>query len=81
MNEAIFIHREDSKTLDHAEHGGQRLADLVRAEYPESKILFLSGYSDQAILPHGKPDPAVSFLEKPFSLETLAGRVRAILDS
>jgi two-component system cell cycle sensor histidine kinase/response regulator CckA len=60
--------------------GGQELSDQILAARPGTKILFISGYTDDAIVNHGGVDVAVSLLQKPFSLDELANRVRATLD-
>ena len=60
---------------------GRALADQLRAMRPEIRVLFTSGYTDDAILRHGVKDRGTDFLAKPFDLETLARRVRAVLDA
>ncbi len=59
---------------------GRELADRLTAERPDLKVLFLSGYTDDAILRHGVLDQDVAFLQKPFTTEELAGKVREVLD-
>jgi PAS domain S-box-containing protein len=60
---------------------GRALADQLRAMRPEIRVLFTSGYTDDAILRHGVLDKGTDFLAKPFELETLARRVRSVLDA
>jgi two-component system cell cycle sensor histidine kinase/response regulator CckA len=60
--------------------GGGVLAEAVTAARPETKILFMSGYTDDAIVRHGVLEAGVQLLEKPFTLKTLAAKVRAVLD-
>jgi signal transduction histidine kinase/CheY-like chemotaxis protein len=60
--------------------GGRQLAEQVQAMRPEVKVLFLSGYTDDAVLKHGINHSEFNFLQKPFSPITLATMVRQILD-
>ena len=59
---------------------GRELADKARAMRPELKVLFTTGYARNAIVHHGRLDPGVQLLVKPFTYEDLAGRIRGILD-
>ncbi|HEV8240835.1 MAG TPA: ATP-binding protein [Thermoanaerobaculia bacterium] len=59
---------------------GRELADRLRRLRPGLKVLFVSGYTDESIANHGVLDPGVELLEKPFTADVLARRVRAILD-
>jgi hypothetical protein len=47
---------------------------------PELKVLFTSGYSENAIIHHGRLDPGVELLGKPYRREQLAAKVRKVLD-
>jgi CheY-like chemotaxis protein len=58
---------------------GRELAQRIRALKPEAKVLFTSGYTADAIAHHGVLEPGVVFLEKPFSIGTVAHKVRAAL--
>jgi two-component system, cell cycle sensor histidine kinase and response regulator CckA len=60
---------------------GRILADRLTELRPRVKVLFMSGYTDSAIVHHGRLDLGVSFLHKPFSPATLARMVRAILEA
>jgi len=60
---------------------GRQVAHSATAERAGLKVLFMSGYSRDAIVHHGRLDPEVQLLSKPFSPEILAHRVRDILDS
>ena len=60
---------------------GSELARVARAEDPDLKILFTSGYTDDALLDHGVRPGGLSFLEKPYGANALAGRVRQIIDT
>jgi len=60
--------------------GGKELADWLKISRPNVKVLYTSGYADNAIVHHGVLDPGTHFLQKPFSLKTLSHKVREILD-
>ena len=60
--------------------GGRELARLVDAIRPGVKVLYLSGYTDDAVLRLGIVDAELNFLQKPFSPATLAAAVRGVLD-
>ncbi len=59
---------------------GKQVADELRRLHPRIKVLFISGYTDDAIVHHGVIDPGIAFLQKPFLSFTLARKVREILD-
>ncbi|MDO8542981.1 MAG: PAS domain S-box protein [Opitutaceae bacterium] len=61
--------------------GGQVMADWLKTRNPELKVLFTSGYTDDAIAHHGVLDPRIAFLSKPYSIATLAHKVRELLDA
>ncbi|HWA58635.1 MAG TPA: response regulator, partial [Gemmatimonadales bacterium] len=58
---------------------GQELSARLRQQRPDLKILYVSGYTDDAILQHGNLLPNTSFLQKPFSPGSLAQRVREVV--
>jgi PAS domain S-box-containing protein len=58
---------------------GRQLADAFTSRRPESRVLFMSGYTDNVVARHGLLDPGVALLEKPFHLETLAQKVEQAL--
>ncbi|HEX6132631.1 MAG TPA: PAS domain S-box protein [Longimicrobiales bacterium] len=58
---------------------GQDVAERVRALRPDVRVLFMSGYNEEAVLRHGVLAAGSAFIEKPFSPSALLDRVRAIL--
>ncbi len=62
------------------EMGGKELSKKLLEEYPKLKMLFVSGYTANVIAHHGVLDKGVSFLQKPFSPQSLAEKVREVLD-
>jgi CheY-like chemotaxis protein len=61
--------------------GGRDLVTHVRETYPELRVLFVSGYTEEGIRRHGVLDTGSAFLEKPFTAERLAQKVREVLDT
>ena len=59
---------------------GRQLADALRAKNPAVKVLYTTGYTRNAVVHNGVLDEGVAFLPKPFSVEELAVKVRAVLD-
>jgi PAS domain S-box-containing protein len=57
------------------------LARLARLARPELKVLFMSGYAEDAIVHQGRVDPDVHLIEKPYRKEALALRLRQLLDA
>ena len=60
---------------------GLQLARQIAADRPLVKVLFMSGYTDEAIVRHGLLDPGSNFLQKPFTPAVLARKVREVLDA
>jgi DNA-binding NtrC family response regulator len=60
---------------------GPKLADKLTASRPEMKVLFVSGYTADALVHGDLHRTDFAFLSKPFSLNTLARKIRTILDS
>ena len=59
---------------------GKMLAEDLLMTRPELKLLFMSGYTDNAIAHHGVLDPGTAFVQKPFSPTVIAHKVREVLD-
>ena len=55
-------------------------AGRLAGQRPGLTVLYMSGYTDDAIVHHGRLDPDTAFLQKPFTPETLLRRVRDLLD-
>jgi CheY-like chemotaxis protein len=58
---------------------GRALSDRVTSIRSETRVLFMSGYSDDAVVRHGVETSGASFIRKPFSMDTLTARVRELL--
>ena len=59
---------------------GRELSQRIHAIQPSAKVLFMSGYTNDAVVNHGILDGATWFIQKPFTLESLVRRVREVLD-
>jgi CheY-like chemotaxis protein len=60
--------------------GGRELADAVRRRCPGVRVLYMSGYTDDAVIRHGVCRATDAFLQKPFTLPGLARKVRQVLE-
>jgi len=61
--------------------GGKAMAEWLQTTNPDLKILFTSGYTEDAIAHHGVLDEGIEFLPKPYTPATLARKVRKLLDA
>ena len=59
---------------------GRVLADQLNRKYPALKVLYMSGYTDNAIVHYGILEPGIEFIHKPFSPITLVRKIRSLLD-
>ena len=60
---------------------GRALAAAMRASNPGIKVLYTSGYTKELIANHGVLDEGVNFIAKPYTLQSLAAKVREVLDA
>jgi DNA-binding NtrC family response regulator len=60
---------------------GNEMSKILLARQPDMPVLYMSGYTDDAIVQHGVLEPGINFLQKPFSPGALAMKVREVLDA
>lgn len=63
------------------EMNGKDLANSILTQYPNMKRLFMSGYTADVIALHGVLEEGVHFIQKPFSMDSLAAKLREVLDT
>ena len=63
------------------EMSGPDLARQILPLCPGIRLLYISGYTDEAVLHHGIPESGVAFLQKPFLPDALLRKVREVLDA
>jgi CheY-like chemotaxis protein len=59
---------------------GRQVADAGRRIHPHLKVLFITGYAENAVVGNGHLEPGMQVMTKPFAVEDLANRVRDIID-
>lgn len=59
--------------------GGKALAEKLQARLPDLKVLYISGYPDEAVVHHGVLDEGVAYLQKPFSPKAIIQKVQEVL--
>jgi PAS domain S-box-containing protein len=59
---------------------GREVAEAFMRLRPDAKVLYMSGYTDDAVVRHGILQSGIAYLQKPFTGETLTAKVRAVLD-
>ena len=62
------------------EMNGWELGERIQMIYPDIRFLFMSGYTADIIAHHGILDEGIQFIEKPFSIEMLADKIRKVLE-
>ncbi|MBB5711156.1 PAS domain S-box protein [Sphingomonas xinjiangensis] len=60
---------------------GRQLADAARERRPDLKILFMTGYAENATIANGFLEPGMEMITKPFAIDALAGRIRTIIEA
>jgi signal transduction histidine kinase len=60
---------------------GRQVADAARVVRPNLKVLFITGYAENAVLSHGHLDPGMHVMTKPFAMEALASRIRELIET
>ena len=59
---------------------GRQMADAARALRPDLKVLFITGYAENAVLSAGRLDPGMAVLTKPFAMDAMAARIRRMIE-
>lgn len=60
---------------------GRQMADAGRASRPDLRVLFITGYAENALLGNGHLAPGMAVLTKPFAMETMAARIRSMIEA
>lgn len=60
---------------------GRQVADAARATRSDLKVLFITGYAENAVLSHGHLDPGMHVMTKPFGMDALATRIRELIEA
>jgi DNA-binding NtrC family response regulator len=59
--------------------GGRRVAERMTERHPEMRVLYMSGYGENAIVNHGVLEPGIQFIAKPITPKGLLRRIREVL--
>ena len=60
---------------------GRQVADAARVLRPDLKVLFITGYAENAVVGNGHLDPGMAVMTKPFAMDDLAAKIRALIES
>lgn len=60
--------------------GGRELSTKLKDFHPEVRVIYTSGYTDEAVIRHGMLEPGTDFVQKPYSLAGLTQKIRSVLD-
>jgi len=60
---------------------GRQMVDAARVTRPDLKVLFITGFAENALLNNGQLEPGMSVLTKPFAIDTLAARIRELINA
>jgi CheY-like chemotaxis protein len=60
---------------------GRGVADVLHAERPNLRVIYTSGYTDEAIVHHGILDSGLAFIQKPFTADAFLRKIRQVLDA
>ena len=85
---ALSIYKQHEEEIDlivtdvvMPQMSGRELAQSLETLRPGIKVLYMSGYTDDAIVRHGLLDHEIAFLQKPFTPDSLMRKVREVLDA
>jgi CheY-like chemotaxis protein len=59
---------------------GRQVADAARVSRPDLKVLFITGYAENAVFSHGHLDDGMEMMSKPFDVDLLARRAKTLID-
>jgi PAS domain S-box-containing protein len=86
--DALSVAREHGDTIDLVltdvvmpNLGGPELAEQLNRQFPRMKVLYMSGYTDDAVVRHGLLQDTLALLQKPYTPISLAQKVRQVLDA